>query len=71
MMTVPLEKYQYWARLRRLKAEWRGEISVSVSFEEYVKATAGIEIIYIEGNISSTYKVIDEHQYLLFKLKYT
>jgi hypothetical protein len=65
------EKYQFWLQLRRLKTEWDREISMSVSFEEYVRATAGIEMTYVDGNIGSTYRIVDEQQHMLFKLKYT
>jgi hypothetical protein len=65
------EKYQFWLQLRRLKTEWDRDVQIAVSFEEYVRATAGIEMTYVDGNIGSVYRIVDEQQHMLFKLKYT
>jgi len=64
------QRNEYWLLLRRLKREWEEEAIMHGNLEEYVRAVAGIEMSLIEGNISSTYEIVDPEQFLLCKLKY-
>lgn len=64
------QRNDYWLLLRRLKREWEKEAIMYCDLEAYVKDTAGIEMSLIEGNISSTYRIVDPEQFLICKLKY-
>ena len=64
------QRNDYWLLLRRLKREWEKEAIMYCDLEAYVKDIAGIEMSLIEGNISSTYRIVDPEQFLICKLKY-
>lgn len=65
------KRNEYWLRLRRLKREWEMTAIMDCDLDEYVRAVAGIELIYIDGNISSDYRIVDEEQYLMFLLRWS
>jgi hypothetical protein len=65
-----MTRNEYWMALRKLRNEWETTPAIEWgNFNEYVKAVAGIEIIYVGDHIGSEYKIVDKEQYLLFKLK--
>lgn len=66
-----LKRDSYWQLIRTLKREWETTPAIEwAGFDEYVRAVAGIEVIYIGGSISSTYNIVDPEQHLICKLKY-
>lgn len=64
---------QYWLLLRRIKEEWMLKESThdtELDFGEYLTEYYGIRLQYIDGNISDTPHITDEHLYLLAILKF-
>lgn len=70
-------RWNYWTALKTIRTEYMKTLSLvngqqfdAYDFEDYVEATHGIKMNIVDGNITDGYKIMDEHKYLIFLLKY-
>jgi hypothetical protein len=78
---IPLEEIKkkrdrYWAMLRRAKNEYLSLVDGTEyndginGFYYFMQQNYGLQPELIDGNLGSTYNIVDEKKYLLFLLKY-
>ena len=69
-------KYDHWRTLQQAKAEHDNlRIAQGLKFElnafqEWLEATYGLRIHRAGEMIGQTYEVVDEHKFLVYKLKF-
>jgi hypothetical protein len=65
-------KYGYWQKLRRAHQDYDQESKdQSVDgFCRWMQDRWGLAIEIVDGGYSPYYNIVDEHKYLLFKIKY-
>ena len=67
------QRDRYWAQLRQVRQEFdAANKSFTLSaFRHYLIENYGIEIYYSDSAITEEFKIVDEHKYLVFSLKFT
>jgi hypothetical protein len=77
-MSTPngIVKYDHWRTLQQAKAEWDNmRIAQGIKFElaafqTWLEETYGLHIHRVDGMIGQTYEIVDEHKFLIYKLKF-
>lgn len=79
MLTDRSGKYEFWQKLRRARTDYMQRLGdvraqdpfkINSSFYDYMQNIYGINLILIDGDISSFYDIVDEKKFMLFQLKY-
>ena len=67
-----LKTYSFWKSLKKANSDYlKIDVAGDGTFVEFMKYNYGVQL-YTDtmGNYTSKFDVIDEHQYLMFMLKY-
>ncbi len=66
------KRNRYWARLRTAFSDY-SDIWPEANFDDFtgwMERQYGLEVNMVGGNITTTYKIVDETKYTMFVLKY-
>jgi hypothetical protein len=69
-------RWNYWNALKLVRKEYietldklNGQFD-AYDFEDYLEKNYGVKMNIVNGNITDGYKIMDEHLYLIFLLKF-
>lgn len=68
-------RYNYWRALTRARSEYAVKDNIGNRFDvdtfsKWMSEEYGLQIILLNGFLSGSYEIVDEHKHLIFKLKY-
>jgi hypothetical protein len=70
--TVLGDHKKFFEFLRRIRSEYTGADASVPGFPDWLLETYGIQLILnSDGRITADYTIVDQHKYLICKLKYT
>lgn len=74
LTSTSVGKYEHWNTLQQAKAEYdnlrQGRAFDIDAFYAWIEEAYGIRLEKIEGMIGPSFNIVDEHKYLIYKLRF-